>query len=175
MASWNGKLAGGVSAPPGDYLVSVSGSAGSGTANAVPPYTARVRVLATGGTMAATLRLVEQHPGHVAGLQWLTQRALERGDVPLAEARARALLEADRSLPSRMLAVRSRILSGDLDGAGQTLDAEPEQKREVFDVEIALALAWSARDQADTARSRLEDLEKTWSLTTSDSSTGVVP
>ncbi len=44
VAPWNGKLASGAWAPPGDYLVSVSGSAGSGTANSVPPYTVRVHV-----------------------------------------------------------------------------------------------------------------------------------
>lgn len=44
VAPWNGKLASGAWAPPGDYLVSVSGSAGSGTINSVPPYTVRVHV-----------------------------------------------------------------------------------------------------------------------------------
>ena len=49
-ASWDGRLAGGAFAPPGDYDVSVSASAGTGTINSVPPYTARVRVLATPGS-----------------------------------------------------------------------------------------------------------------------------
>jgi putative cell wall-binding protein len=44
VAPWNGKLSSGAWAPPGDYLVSVSGSAGSGTINSVPPYTVRVHV-----------------------------------------------------------------------------------------------------------------------------------
>jgi putative cell wall-binding protein len=44
VASWNGKLTSGTWAPPGDYLVSVSGSAGSGTINSAPPYTVRVHV-----------------------------------------------------------------------------------------------------------------------------------
>lgn len=44
VATWNGKLGSGAWAPPGDYLVSVSGSAGSGTINSVPPYTVRVHV-----------------------------------------------------------------------------------------------------------------------------------
>ena len=44
VAPWNGKLASGAWAPPGDYLVSVSGSAGSGTINSVPPYTVQVHI-----------------------------------------------------------------------------------------------------------------------------------
>ncbi|NNM46387.1 cell wall-binding repeat-containing protein [Knoellia koreensis] len=43
VASWNGTF-GGALPPPGEYAVSVSASAGSGTANSVPPYTARVQI-----------------------------------------------------------------------------------------------------------------------------------
>ena len=48
-ASWNGKLSNGQWAPPGDYYVSVSASAGTGTINSVPPYTVRVHISAVPG------------------------------------------------------------------------------------------------------------------------------
>ncbi len=48
-AGWNGKLSSGSWAPPGDYYVSVSASAGSGTINSVPPYTVRVHIASTPG------------------------------------------------------------------------------------------------------------------------------
>jgi putative cell wall-binding protein len=48
-AGWNGKLSNGSWAPPGDYYLSVSASAGSGTINSVPPYTVRVHIASAPG------------------------------------------------------------------------------------------------------------------------------
>jgi putative cell wall-binding protein len=48
-AAWNGRLSDGSWAPPGDYYVSVSASAGSGTINSVPPYTVRVHIASAPG------------------------------------------------------------------------------------------------------------------------------
>jgi putative cell wall-binding protein len=51
-APWNGKLTSGAWAPPGDYFLSLTGRAGSGTVNTVPPYTVRVRVAPAPGAPA---------------------------------------------------------------------------------------------------------------------------
>jgi thioredoxin-like negative regulator of GroEL len=64
----------------------------------------------------------------------------------------------DRSPQAQRLAVRERILAGDLGHAAQKLDAGLDRSPETLQVELALADAFAQAGQFEAARRRLEQL-----------------
>jgi Tfp pilus assembly protein PilF len=97
-------------------------------------------------------------PHEVPVLQELTRLALVRNDAKAARAHAKVLAQLDDSPPTRLLLARTSLAEGDLAGVAKQLDDVIDRSPRTFEVELQLALAYSARGSRDLARSRLERL-----------------
>ena len=97
-------------------------------------------------------------PHEVAVLQEMTRLALARHDAKAARAHAKVLVLLDDSPPTRLLLARTSLAEGDLASVAKQLDDVADRSPRTFEVELQLALAFSARGSRDLARSRLERL-----------------
>lgn len=103
-------------------------------------------------------RIVALEPDRIPVLQKLVRLAIERGDTATAATRVEALWALDRSMESRRLAARVRMLAGDLDGAAAIVDAGLDRSPSSFLLALKLAEAYSLAGDAVRARQRLDAL-----------------
>jgi hypothetical protein len=111
-------------------------------------------------------RLARRRPQDVAVLTELVDDAIAHKDLARVKFFLPSLVAVDSSLDSERYQVEAAILGGELDAAGQRLDAMADHSPKGLQAEILLALAYSAAGSRDRAFARLDVL--TWARSRSD-------
>ncbi len=101
-------------------------------------------------------RVLALDPHHVPALKELIALALARKDVKRARQYASRLLALDSSAEAGLLVARTSLAEGDLRAAAAALDELADRSGRTFDLELELALAYSASGQRQLARRRLD-------------------
>jgi putative cell wall-binding protein len=169
-AAWNGKLASGAWAPPGEYDLTLGATSGSGTVNAAAPYTVRVRVTGTasspGGFCPERIGGADRYATAVAAARSANPTAttvvLANGtdaampdalvSAPLARARnAALLLTGPTSLPSSVSSdiARRKVKTALLVGGTGVISGNVE--KQLRNLGVTTVTRFSGSDRYGTA------------------------
>lgn len=104
-------------------------------------------------------RLLVLRPHDLDLLSAQTSYALAKGDLARARRTLEPLQAMDHSRETQRLGIRLAALEGRLDEAARQLDALNDRSAATFEVELEVALRYSAAGQRDAAWKRLERLD----------------